>query len=107
VQLSSAVIPASGDAASTSNDLLLVSIADDGSQLLINQYSDQTGNWTGSSIPELTKAPSNTNFTAGAVVASPDEPRFFAMESNGTIQSFKISQKNATQWEYEGVVLPS
>jgi hypothetical protein len=107
VQLSSAVIPASGDEAAASNDLLLLSIANDGSQLCINQYSDQTGNWTGSFIPELTKAPSNTNSTAGALVASPDEPRFFGLESNGTIQSFKISQENATQWEYEGVVLPS
>jgi hypothetical protein len=102
VQLSSAVIPASGDEAAASNDLLLLSIANDGSQ-----FSDQTGNWTGSFIPELTKAPSNTNSTAGALVASPDEPRFFGLESNGTIQSFKISQENATQWEYEGVVLPS
>ena len=103
VQLSSAVIPASKNADKGSyNDLLLLSVASDGSQLLINQYTNQTGgNWTGSSIPELTKAPSSFNFTSGALIASPDEPRFVGLDSNGTIQSFKISLENSTKWEYE------
>ncbi|KAJ4302701.1 hypothetical protein N0V90_001591 [Kalmusia sp. IMI 367209] len=105
LQLSSAVIPASGAAALNSNDLLLLSIASDGSKLLINQYSNQTGNWTGSSAPQWTGAPSDLNFTAGALVAAPDQPRFVGLESNGTIQSFKISEKTATQWEYEGVIV--
>ncbi|KAJ4348008.1 uncharacterized protein N0V89_009380 [Didymosphaeria variabile] len=107
LQLSSAIIPASGASASTSNDLLLLSTAGDGSQLLMNQYSNQTGNWTGSSTPEFAKAPSTFNFTAGALVAAPDEARFIGLESNGTIQSFKISKNAATQWEYDGVVLPN
>ncbi|KAL5427714.1 hypothetical protein PMIN04_001212 [Paraphaeosphaeria minitans] len=107
MQLSAAVIPASGNAdPGTYNDLLLLSIASDGSQLLINQYTNQTGkNWTGSSIPELTKAPSTFNFTSGALIASPDEPRFVGLQSNGSIQSFKINLDNTTKWEYEGAVL--
>ncbi|KAF2443684.1 hypothetical protein P171DRAFT_432881 [Karstenula rhodostoma CBS 690.94] len=106
MQLSSAVIPASQDAdAGSNNDVLLLSLASDGSQLLINQYTNQTGKqWTGSSMPELTKAPSTFNFTAGALIASPDEPRFVGLESDGTIQSFKISLENTTKWEYEGAV---
>lgn len=104
MQLSSAVIPPSQNAVEGAyNDLLLLSIASDGSQLLINQYTN--GNWTGSSIPEPTKDLSSFNFTSGALIASPDEPRFVGLDSNGTIQSFKISLENTTKWEYEGVVL--
>lgn len=56
-------------------------------------------------MPELSKAPSKFNFTAGALIASPDEPRFVGLESNGTIHTYKISLENTTKWEYEGSVL--